>query len=756
MNTIDLARPGISTAWLARAGVRTVNADEARELVGFAAPGLLIPYHCADGSRLVVNGKPFARLRVADPGDGPRYLSPGKSGCQAYIPPGLPDLLREGCDLVVVEGEFKALSLVESAVAAVGIGGISSATPRGADGNPELLPGIRRLIETHRPARLLFLGDSDTAMIEGFPREAVKLAKVSGLPVALPRIAADAPGKGADDLREVLGADGFYLLWRQLVAAAEIVTAGTDPAALALRLLRREAEALGRLTGDARDDAEARLVKLAARTKDVALGAEVEDVFERMKIPRRVTRARVKAYRDAEHEKHEARLVEEVTQRTAPDGDAPLYFDGAVYFRRERDGCFGRLLRPDALLHFHALGLRRTGDPISPAESALFRVQTSNRVNFAGPLCGRGAGLIEENGSRILVTRPPYFIPGNAGQSPTIDALLASLFGVCAEDATAPTQVALFIGWLKHAREAMRHPDRHLPGVVLGLVGAPNCGKTLLQSAIITPALGGRCADPTAYLTGATPFNADLWSAEHLMLGDKALDGDGAKRDRLKTKIKEIVANDHHHLHAKGRDGITLRPVWRVTIAANDDPESATVLPTLDAGFADKIIYLRASSPAAPFFNEQTPGAREDFARRLREELPAFLHAVDQSPVPPELVCGRFGVKAWHHPEIVRLLESGDGLQPVAEVLARWIDNWQGTDEREIETGDLFDALDDLVDGQLARRKIASGVSHLGHQLARLARTPDWRGRLEKVEFRVGGRLNNRLRRGWHIKGAAQ
>ena len=115
----------------------------------------------------------------------------------------------------------------------------------------------------------------------------------------------------------------------------------------------------------------------------------------------------------------------------------------------------------------------------------------------------------------------------------------------------------------------MRQPTQHRPGQVLALVGPVDCGKSLLQSAIITPALGGRCADPGLFFTGKTDFNADLWAAEHLAIGDKALDVEGSQRTTLRNELKRAVAESIFPLHGKCRDGLTFRPVWRISLSAN-------------------------------------------------------------------------------------------------------------------------------------------------------------------------------------------
>lgn len=738
---------------LARAGVRVVTSDEAHKATGYGREGLVIPYRNADGSPLVVNGRPFARLRVSDPGDGPRYLSPAKSGCQAYVPPGLDQLLVTGPDLVLVEGEFKSLALAEAGVAAIGIGGISSACPKNDKGEPELLPAIRRLIEQHRPARLLFLGDADTALIPAFAHEAVKLAKVSGLPLALPRIAADAPGKGPDDLREALGTDAFLDLWKRIVKEAEPVTAKTSPGSLAVRLLRREEVALAKLAGDEHDRAEERVAKLAASfAGDALAAAQIEKIaHESLGVEKTVFRAAVRACIEDQRRAAAEHAAAKAIEALGPDGDAPLFFDGTSYWRREADGAFGKLSREDARLHLNKLGLSKNGDP-SPCDAALHDLQKNNRVGYAGPLCGRPPGLHLENGLRVLATRGPAWIAGTQGTCPTVFSLVLNLLGRAANDAHAETQVALFIAWLRLAREAVRHHDQHRPGQVLALVGPPDCGKSLLQSAVITPALGGRAADPGLFFIGQTNFNADLWGAEHLALGDKALDVDGSQRATLRNELKRVVAEAVYPLHPKNRDAQTFRPVWRVSISANSDPESASNLPALDAAFADKIIYLKCYAPPAPFYDAEAPGAREVFAKTLRDELPAFLNFVDALEIPAPLRKARFGVTEWHHPDILALLDEGDPLRPIAEAIDRWTSTWPvGEDVRELPTVDLFAALDESADGNLARHRISTGPKHLGHQLARLSLNDAWRERLTRSEWRVGGRSVNKLQRGWRI-----
>jgi hypothetical protein len=376
----------------------------------------------------------------------------------------------------------------------------------------------------------------------------------------------------------------------------------------------------------------------------------------------------------------------------------------------------------------------------------------SNRVDYAGPLCGRPAGLHNENGLRVLATRGPEFIEGTAGDWETIGAMLANLLGRTAGDPHAAIQQDLFMAWLHLARDALRNPAEHRPGQVLALVGPADCGKSLLQSAIITPALGGRTADPALFFVGATDFNADLWGAEHLAIGDKALDVEGAQRSALRNELKRAVAEPSYPLHGKCRDGQTFRPIWRISLSANDDAESAGNLPPLDGSFEDKIIYLRCYAPPAPFFDAERKGARETFAAKLRAELPAFVHAVDSFTIPAPLRKARFGVTEWHHPAVLALLGEGDPLRPIAEVLEDWVQRWpQPADARTLPTVELFNVLDAETVGGLIRSKICTGPKHLGHQLAKLAEKPEWRGRLWRTVRRHGGREANKRQACWGV-----
>lgn len=743
---VSLLRPGVSAGKLAEAGIRHIETEEASKLVGYNSPGILIPYRNLDGSSLLtIEEKPFYRLRLDSPTPSTKYLSPRSGGAQVYFPPGLPKLLTPGCTIHIVEGEFKALALVEAGFPCVGVGGISSACKRTADRSFELLPDLAKLVAQVRPAALAFVGDSDTALILDFSREACKIAKVARIPVLLPRIPLDGP-KAPDDLRAIHGTE-FPRVWNAIMDRAEHIGVETPPSALAVRLLRREADALDKLTGDARDRASGRLIRMAAgMQKDpVEFEAVVTVAMKFLGLTRASVIKAIKVYHGQEERRRREGIIEGLAEKAEP----VLLFDGTYYYRRANDGSFERLCREDARLHLGMLGLSQHGTGGSPSEvdSVLHRIQHKHRIHFAGPICGRPVGVHQEGTLTLLATRGPKWIEGKAGSFPTIARLIANLLGASFGDPFAAKQLATFCSWLKLAREAVRNNHAHCPGQVLGLVGPKDCGKSFVQFAIITPALGGRVVDPTLWFTGKSSFNSELWGAEHLGFGDKSLGENGRERAHLRDELKRVVASTEYPCHGKFTNAFTLRHIWRITLSANDDSESAESLPPLDASFADKIIYLKCYPPETPFFDLDAPTGREDFGRTIAAELPAFLYEIDNAEIPVSLRKARFGVREFHHPHIVDLIENATALAPLSEVVEAWIDRWEPHIDNNARTSrELFSEIGDELRG------VTSSPAVLGKQLARLAETATWRGRLTRNERRIGDRQKQTV---WQFRRAA-
>lgn len=384
---------------LARAGVEVVSAEAAEQRCGLKAAGLFLPYRTLDGAAVRDEGEGYGRLRIAEPAGAKKYHQAMGSGVHAYLPPGLADTAAGG-DLFLIEGEFKSLALMEAGFPAVGISGFFGFAVKGGESlASELAEALQRL----KPARVLFCGDSDTALNFQFAVAAVRCATLlAPVPVLLPRLPYDGPGKGADDCRQALG-DAFPAWWRQRIDEAIPVRPGTDTAALALELFQREEKAIGDLTGDARLKAETRLVKLAAALeRDLLLQERIVAFAERrLKLRRSVFKKAVDA------------AVKSAAQSAEPGGLEAFYDPGRKsYWMPNNRSEMIEVSEAGLCRHLRAAGFapESEGGALSALEEHLNWIQRAQDVAYAGPLAGHRVGLQDMCGQRVLVTRSPRIL----------------------------------------------------------------------------------------------------------------------------------------------------------------------------------------------------------------------------------------------------------------------------------------------------------------------------------------------------------
>ena len=375
-----------------------------------------------------------------------------------------------------------------------------------------------------------------------------------------------------------------------------------------------------------------------------------------------------------------------------------LFYDGhGLCFWRENDNGGWQKINETALdAELITLGFdpNPEGAALLSAVKAVKRqIQISQDIVFAGPLAGYRSGIQNIQGQRILVTSSPELITPKAGCWNTLRAVLDGLLG---DD---PNQLPCLYGWLKQADRSLR-AGKFTPGQALCIAGPAGSGKSLLQS-LITKILGGRSAKPFLALSGKTSFNADHFSAEHLVIEDDIASVDIRARRELGSGIKNITVNVSQSCHPKHKTQITLTPFWRLSISVNEEPENLLILPPLDESILDKIIILKGRKTELPMPTE-TPEEKDAFWHTLLGELPAFIHHLQGWDIPQEMRDGRYGVKAYHRAEIVDAVKS---IQPEERLLSmidqfifanyfqacsdtilpRGINEWKGTAEQLVD-----------------------------------------------------------------------
>ena len=330
------------------------------------------------------------------------------------------------------------------------------------------------------------------------------------------------------------------------------------------------------------------------------------------------------------------------------------------FFRRSPDGSrFLQVGVADLRRRFKRDGLSSRpaeGETCSKLDRLIVAVQDNRIVDWSGNVAGFKAGVYPMHGRSVLVKESPKVPVPVPGDWSFICEFLRSRLDV---PEFGSRQLFSFMAWCKFAFEALASGN-HQSGPALALCGPSDCGKSRIQHNIITPLLGGRDADPSAFLLGKTEFNSELIGAEHHLIEDMASALDTAARAFFGEQVKKAVVGDIMRGHAKGRDAVTLSAFRRLSISMNDNPERMRVLPPISSDLRDKFLILKVQDGPWPCPMD-SPDDRASFRDRILSEIPAFAdYLVHQFNVPEEYRARRFGVKAWQHPEIVSILNDGE------------------------------------------------------------------------------------------------
>lgn len=414
-----------------------------------------------------------------------------------------------------------------------------------------------------------------------------------------------------------------------------------------------------------------------------------------------------------------------------------VYYDvgtQAYFIPKESDEGWVKVSRQAAQNYLVSVGFnsqRKKNELQSEVELTLVRILREHYVEYAGQIAGFKIGWYVMNGNRILVTASPTFVLPKPGEFPLITKVLNNLLG--------PEQLPYLYGWTKIALD-MYQSAKWQPGQALALCGPKNAGKSLFGD-ILKVLFGGRVSHPYTYMIGRTQFNNDLISNELLVIDDAAESTDYRSRRHFGAEIKKMTVTQDQRCERKFADAIMLKPLRRLIILLNDDPERMQVLPALDDDINDKIILLKVATAPMPM-PTRTPSEYAAFWSALQSELPMFVHFLQQWTIDPELQSDRFGVREYHDYTLAVALQEFSPEKHLLTMIDEQIFDghepfWAGS-SRELELLLKDEKRPSSVE---ARRQLAY-PNTCGIYLARLERQfPD----------RISGRTVNGTKR-WTIK----
>ena len=138
---------------------------------------------------------------------------------------------------------------------------------------------------------------------------------------------------------------------------------------------------------------------------------------------------------------------------------------------------------------------------------------------------------------------------------------------------------------------------------------------------------------------------------------------------------------------------------------ASANATGISTLPPLKEGVEDKVIYMHVYR--VDLWTRIDDPRAKTIPQKLEEELPAFIHAIENFEVPAEYEDQRYGVKPFHHPNIVAMAQTGNPWEIVAELVSRVLRQDSGKYKIEgVSAFELYEMLDESDPAGLFKREV--------------------------------------------------
>jgi hypothetical protein len=394
-----------------------------------------------------------------------------------------------------------------------------------------------------------------------------------------------------------------------------------------------------------------------------------------------------------------------------------FFYDGRAYWRKNGQERWYDFKVEDVSRKLRVNGIKTDSKKgASQLDRVIDTIQTHQRVDAAVPILFTEDEIVDIGNDRFLNTnfRKPV-VPASDGSEALWPYLKNWIWPVFGEE-QLPYFLAWFARFYKGAIES--EPTQ---GQVVVVAGGPSQGKTLLNWRVVGAAMGG-FADATPYLQGKTSFNKT--AAEHPVwsIDDPTGQIDYDKHKMFGEAIKAHVANPRVSYHPKHKDSIEIPWYGRLFMTCNTDPQSLAVLPPMDNAVADKIMLFKFTDYQHQF------GRNSDVEGVIAAELPHFLRWLLEYSPPAHVTWDenkRFGVRPYHHPEMLHTAVEDNPATKLNELVDRWAASMRRDDKTATEwkgtATDLYTSLMGIDEGNLKPLMSRYTAVRLGRELRTLA-----------------------------------
>jgi hypothetical protein len=390
------------------------------------------------------------------------------------------------------------------------------------------------------------------------------------------------------------------------------------------------------------------------------------------------------------------------------------YRVGRSYFLRDAPGVWRDLSAGELETAFackHNLNLRQLQGRPSEAKQAVDVVRETRCLDGVTEALYREEEVVDEGGISLLnISRVKVFEP--VGESvewgksfPWISSYLDQLFG--------EEQLPYVIAWLAHFYTSARNHNLQ-NGLALAIAGPPSSGKTFFSTCLVSNLMGGS-EEASAFLTSKDRFNDTLFRYPVLTVDDAVAASDPKASEVYTQMLKKITANQSISIRAMHRAPVSITWKGRIVVTMNEDVESLQMLPLTEYSLLDKISFFKVQKPNID--------PRSNWYKKMMPELAYFAQYLADYKIPDELRGEkRFGVKPFHHPELLKSAAEAGPAAEIEDLLQEWREYYFTNSSLEPKDnewkGGAAAMMKSLKDGNFDFR---GGNRSLGRGMSRLA-----------------------------------
>jgi hypothetical protein len=400
-----------------------------------------------------------------------------------------------------------------------------------------------------------------------------------------------------------------------------------------------------------------------------------------------------------------------------------FWYDGQKYISRNpiKEGDWMVQNTSDASLNIAGtFGLLKSPPKkgeLSPIERVLHQIQLQKGVKGAASFVHFPAGEITSQGKTFInISTVKAMSPsGQSGEWGEHFPWLAEFFDNFFVDAH---QKSIMLAWWKRFYEGALN-EKPAKGQVMIVAGPVECGKTLFNTYMLAPSVGGG-VDASDYYIDGDDYGATYFEYGLHMVDDGEPGRRAEAQKATAARFKKTAASKTFLANQKYEKKVQVEWNGRVCATMNNDTESLKAMPELQETLRDKIIILRANEPSGQFKGMEAP----EIEGMIASELPHLLQWLLDWPIPDTVKSdSRYGVVSYCDNQIKRDVEAGNPDSVFLELLDTFFDEVKAEDARvEKITMRATDLISRMVDCELIKSQMHkfTNAVYVGNILSRM------------------------------------